>query len=110
MLYRYSGFRAKGTLKHLVCILRVTSQRTCSTQGEKFISTERTELSSVSEETFPSTINVFRGGEDMSDPCAGLDFNNMTNEKIDEPINELQGSYFEDERFPLSSEPLDKGR
>ena len=47
------------------------------------------------------------GDEDTSDPCAELDFYNMTNES--KSSNEFAEESSEDERFPLPSEPLDKG-
>ena len=58
-----------------------------------------------------NTPEPFEGGEDTSDPCAGLDLNDTTNEN---DLSKNTGLEFweesvEDERFPLPSEPLDKG-
>ena len=53
----------------------------------------------------------FEEHPDTSDPCAGLDFNELKSEivEVSKNINGFEEASTEDERFPLPSEPLDKG-
>ena len=111
------------------CLSGVVFRRTCSTQEDRnLLSTEQTNPLKIPEEDplKPSqelinenTNNAYdcalsesyEEDEDTSDPCAELDFNNMTNENVEESKipNEFAEESLEDERFPLPSEPLDKG-
>ena len=96
------------------CLSGVVFRRTCSTQGDRnLLSTEHTNSLKKPEENplKPSQELTNEGDEDTSDPCAELDFNNMTNENVDESKspNEFAEESLKDERFPLPSEPLDKG-
>ena len=113
LVVHQSRHEANGPLKYLY-ISRVVSQRTCSTQQD--LNTEQTRrlempernLSKFSQQKmnentdndFDTSISPILGDEDTSDPCAGLDFNDMTSENSAASIQD---------RFPLPSEPLDKG-
>ena len=120
--------RINGPSKYL-CISGVISRRTCSTQGDEDLSTEQTKYLElpegntlkISQELTNENANddsecsmpeLFEGNEDTSDPCAGLDLNDITtNENVDvsKNTNEFAAPSLEDERFPLPSEPIDKG-
>ena len=106
---RHDKHGACGPLKHLY-ISRAVFPRTCSTQED--LNTEQTKYLEMAESNLTKfshqkmnendgahTPPVLRD-EDTSDPCAELDFNDMTNEN---------SASVEDDRFPLPSETLDKG-
>lgn len=120
--------RVHGPSKHL-CLSRVVSRRTYTTQGDKVLNAEQTkhlEIPAGDLPKFPQELTnentnndfdnsipeLFEGDDDTSDPCAGLDFNDTINENVDvsKNTNELAGESIEDERFPIPSEPLDKAK
>ena len=112
-----------GPLKYSY-ISRINFRTSCSTQEDDDLSKEQSKYLEEPNRNFTPNLQELRnknasnefdtpylhkGEEDMSDPCEGLDFNDINNENITLNDEYIIEESIQDERFPLPSEPLDKG-